>query len=125
MTELLLVIVIVQLGFVLSRLPKKNDSSKESVSDRFDVNIRRITQNLYFSGIEDPDQGLKTSLVAALVNVRTFPEAYPRTGKARRRFVFEFRSIPHVVLYAFDGELVVLHDIHFARSAQTAHWLSE
>ena len=74
---------------------------------------------------EDPDQGLKTSLVAALVNVRTFPEAYPRTGKARRRFVFEFRSIPHVVLYAFDGELVVLHDIHFARSAQTAHWLSE
>ena len=92
---------------------------------RFDVNIRRITQNLYFSGIEDPDQGLKTSLVAALVNVRTFPEAYPRTGKARRRFVFEFRSIPHVVLYAFDGELVVLHDIHFARSAQTAHWLSE
>ena len=59
---------------------------------RFDVNIRRITQNLYFSGIEDPDQGLKTSLVAALVNVRTFPEAYPRTGKARRRFVFEFRS---------------------------------
>ena len=71
------------------------------------------------------DQGLKTSLVAALVNVRTFPEAYPRTGKARRRFVFEFRSIPHVVLYAFDGELVVLHDIHFARSAQTAHWLSE
>ena len=34
---------------------------------RFDVNIRRITQNLYFSGIEDPDQGLKTSLVAALV----------------------------------------------------------
>ena len=50
---------------------------------RFDVNIRRITQNLYFSGIEDPDQGLKTSLVAALVNVRTFPEAYPRTGKAR------------------------------------------
>lgn len=92
---------------------------------RFDVNIRRITQNLYFSGIEDPDQGLKTSLVAALVNVRTFPEAYPRTGKARRRFVFEFRSIPHVVLYAFDGELVVLHDIHFARSTQTAHCLSE
>ena len=41
------------------------------------------------------------------------------------RFDFEFRSIPHVVLYAFDGELVVLHDIHFARSAQTAHWLSE
>ena len=36
MTELLLVIVIVQLGFVLSRLPKKNDSSKESVSDRFE-----------------------------------------------------------------------------------------
>ena len=55
------------------------------------------------------------------VNIRRIT----RTGKARRRFVFEFRSIPHVVLYAFDGELVVLHDIHFARSAQTAHWLSE
>ena len=71
------------------------------------------------------DRRSRPRLVAALVNVRTFPEAYPRTGKARRRFVFEFRSIPHVVLYAFDGELVVLHDIHFARSAQTAHWLSE
>ena len=65
------------------------------------------------------------ALQRALVNVRAFPEAYPRTGKARRRFVFEFRSIPYVVLYAFDGELIVLHDIHFARSAQAAHWLSE
>ena len=51
----------------------------------------------------------------------------PILARARQgdAFVFEFRSIPHVVLYAFDGELVVLHDIHFARSAQTAHWLSE
>ena len=85
---------------------------------RFDVSVRRIAQNLYFSGIEDPDQGLKASLVVALVNVRAFPEA-------GRRFVFEFRSIPYVVPYAFDGELVVLHDIHFARSTQTAHCLSE
>ena len=92
---------------------------------RFDVSVRRIAQNLYFSGIEDPDQGLKASHVVALVNVRAFPEAYPRTGKAGRRFVFEFRSIPYVVPYAFDGELVVLHDIHFARSTQTAHCLSE
>ena len=36
MTELLLVIIIVQLGFVLSRLPKKGDFTKESVSDRFE-----------------------------------------------------------------------------------------
>ena len=36
MTELLLAIVIVQLGFVLSRLPKKNGSSKESATDRLE-----------------------------------------------------------------------------------------
>lgn len=36
MLELLLVIVIVQLGFVLSRLPKKGASSQESFSDRLD-----------------------------------------------------------------------------------------
>lgn len=36
MLELLLVIIVVQLGFVLSRLPKKDSSSKESFSERFD-----------------------------------------------------------------------------------------
>ena len=36
MTELLLVIIIVQLGFVLNRLHKKGDSAKESVFDRFE-----------------------------------------------------------------------------------------
>lgn len=36
MTELLLVVIIVQLGFVLNRLHKKGDSTKESVSDRFE-----------------------------------------------------------------------------------------
>ncbi len=36
MIELLLVIVIVQLGFVLSRLPKKDSASEERFSDRFD-----------------------------------------------------------------------------------------
>lgn len=36
MLELLLVVIVVQLGFVLSRLPKKDSSSKESFSDRFD-----------------------------------------------------------------------------------------
>ena len=36
MIELLLVVVIVQLGFVRSRLPKKNSTSKESFSERFD-----------------------------------------------------------------------------------------
>ena len=36
MIELLLVVVIVQLGFVLSRLPKKDSTSKESFSDRFE-----------------------------------------------------------------------------------------
>ena len=36
MTALLLVIVIVQLGFVLSRLPKRDDSSKESTTERFE-----------------------------------------------------------------------------------------
>lgn len=36
MIELLLVVIIVQLGFVLSRLLKKGSSSKESFSDRFD-----------------------------------------------------------------------------------------
>lgn len=92
---------------------------------RFDVNIGRISQNLYFSGIDDPEQGLKTSLVNALATVRMFPEAYPRTGKARRRFMFEYRSIPYTVLHTFDRERIVLHDIHFARSARTAYWLTE
>lgn len=96
-----------------------------AATDRFDVSIRRISQNLYFSGIHDPEQGLKASLVTALVNVRMFPEAYPRTGKARRRFTFEHRSVPYTVLYTFDGELIVLHDVHFARSARAAHWLTE
>ena len=59
---------------------------------RFDVSVRRIAQNLYFSGIEDPDQGLKASLVVALVNVRAFPEAYPRTGKATLRLRIPFDS---------------------------------
>lgn len=36
MIELLLVIVIVQLGFVLSRLPRKGDSSQESTSERME-----------------------------------------------------------------------------------------
>lgn len=36
MLELLLVIVIVQLGFVLSRMPKKGSCSKEGFSGRFD-----------------------------------------------------------------------------------------
>lgn len=94
-------------------------------TDRFSVNVRRVTESLYFSGIEDPEQKLKRSLVAALVNVRTFPEAYPRTGKSRRRFTFECHSIPYIVLYTFDGALIVLHDIHFARSGKAAHWLLE
>ena len=72
-------------------------------SDRFSVNVRRISQRLYFDGIEDPDEGLKTSLVAALATVRLFPEAYPRTGKARRRFTFEYRSVPYTVIFSFDG----------------------
>ena len=94
-------------------------------SDRFSVNVRRISQRLYFDGIEDPDEGLKTSLVAALATVRLFPEAYPRTGKARRRFTFEYRSVPYTVTFSFDGEVIVLHDLHFARSARTAHWRTE
>lgn len=36
MLELLLVVIVVQLGFVLSRLPKKDSPSKERFSDRFD-----------------------------------------------------------------------------------------
>lgn len=85
-----------------------------------------VTRHLFFLYDDYEALGLfNDALQRALVNVRVFPEAYPRTGKARRRFVFEFRSIPYVVLYAFDGELIVLHDIHFARSAQAAHWLSE
>ena len=35
MIELLLVVVIVQLGFVLSRLPKNNSTTKQSFSERF------------------------------------------------------------------------------------------
>lgn len=85
-----------------------------------------VTRHLFFLYDDYEALGLfNDALQRALVNVRAFPEAYPRTGKARRRFVFEFRSIPYVVPYAFDGELVVLHDIHFARSTQTAHCLSE
>lgn len=94
-------------------------------SDRFSVNVRRISQRLYFDGIEDPDEGLKTNLVAALATVRLFPEAYPRTGKARQRFTFEYRSVPYTVIFSFDGEVIVLHDLHFARSARAAHWLEE
>lgn len=94
-------------------------------SGRFSVNVRRISQRLYFDGIEDPDEGLKASLIAALATVRMFPEAYPRTGKARRRFTFEYRSVPYTVIFAFDGEAIVLHDLHFARSARAAHWLEE
>lgn len=89
----------------------------------FNVHVRRIASSLYFSGIEDPDEELKISLEAALVNVRTLPEVYRRTGKVRRRFTFECHSIPFTVLYAFDGEVITLHDIHFSRSARTARWL--
>lgn len=94
-------------------------------TERFDVGVRRVSQRLYFCGIDDPEVGLKTCLVAALANVRMFPEAYPRSGNARRRFTFEFRSTPYTVLFTFDGETVMLHDIHFSRSARTAHWLTE
>lgn len=94
-------------------------------SPRFAVNVRRISQRLYFAEVDDPDEGLKASLVAALATVRMFPEAYPRTGVARRRFTFEYRSVPYTVLFAFDGELITLHDIHFSRSANTAQWLAE
>ncbi|WP_080801689.1 DNA-directed RNA polymerase subunit beta [Arabiibacter massiliensis] len=94
-------------------------------SPRFSVNVRRISQRLYFAEVDDPDEGLKASLLAALATVRMFPEAYPRTGVAQRRFTFEYRSAPYTVLYAFDGELITLHDIHFSRSARAAHWLTE
>ena len=63
--------------------------------------------------------------MAALASVRLLPEAYPRTGVARRRFAFEYRSASYTVLYAFDGELITLHDVHFSRSAHAAHWLGE
>ncbi len=96
-----------------------------AAAPRFETNLRRIAERLLFSGDDNPDAGLEASLSTALLNVRTFPEAYPRTGKARRRFTFEYRSILYTVLYAFDGELVMLHDIHFSRSARTAHWLTE
>lgn len=96
-----------------------------TVSPRFAVNVRRISQRLYFDGIENPDEGLKASLIAALATVRMFPEAYPRTGKARRRFTFEHRSVPYTVVFAFDGETIILHDLHFARSARAAYWLKE
>ena len=43
------------------------------------------------------------------------PRSVPANGKARRRFTFEYRSILYTVLYTFDGELVMLHDIHFSR----------
>lgn len=96
-----------------------------AASPRFAVNVRRISQRLYFADIEDPDEGLKKSLIAALSTVRMFPEAYPHSGNERRRFTFEFRSTPYTVLFTFDGETVMLHDIHFSRSARAAHWLTE
>ena len=85
-----------------------------------------IARNLFFhyddySALEEFDNALQ----AALATVRLFPEAYPRTGKARRRFTFEYRSIPYTVIFAFDGEIITLHDPHFARSARAAHWLEE
>lgn len=85
-----------------------------------------ITRNLHF--LYDDYNALgefDNALQCALATVRLFPEAYPRTGKARRRFTFEYRSILYTVLYTFDGKLVMLHDIHFSRSARTAHWLAE
>ena len=85
-----------------------------------------IARNLFFryddySALEEFDSALQN----ALATVRMFPEAYPRTGKARRRFTFEYRSIPYTVTFAFDGEAIVLHDLHFARSARAAYWLEE
>ena len=85
-----------------------------------------IARNLFFhyddySALEEFDNALQ----AALATVRLFPEAYPRTGKARRRFTFEYRSVPYTITFSFDGEVIVLHDLHFARSARTAHWLTE
>lgn len=74
-----------------------------------------------YSALEEFDNALQ----AALATVRLLPEAYPRTGKARRRFTFEYRSVPYAVTFSFDGEVIVLHDLHFARSARTAHWLTE
>lgn len=94
-----------------------------TATPRFNTEISRLSQRLYFAGIEDPELELKKSLLASLVNVRTFPEAYPPTGEDRRRFTFEHRSVPYTVLYTFDGELITLHDIHFSRSARTAYWL--
>lgn len=85
-----------------------------------------ITRRLFF--LYDDYDALKlfdSALQHALANVRMFPEAYPRSGNARRRFTFEFRSTPYTVLFTFDGETVMLHDIHFSRSARTAHWLTE
>ena len=85
-----------------------------------------ITRLLFFR--YDDYDALKLfdgALQQTLNNVRTFPEAYLRTGKERRRFTFEFRSTPYTVLFTFDGETVMLHDIHFSRSARAAHWLTE
>lgn len=85
-----------------------------------------ITRNLHFL-YDDYDalSEFDNALQCTLATVRMFPEAYPRTGVSRRRFTFEYRSIPYTVLYTFDGELVMLHDIHFSRSAPAAHWLTE
>ena len=85
-----------------------------------------IARNLFFhyddySALEEFDSALQNTLAT----VQLFPEAYPRTGKARRRFTFEYRSVPYTVIFAFDGEAIVLHDLHFARSARAAHWLEE
>ena len=94
-------------------------------SPRFSVNVRRISQRLYFAEVDDPDEGLKARLIAALATVRMFPEAYPQAGVAQRRFTFEYRSVPYTVLFTFDGELITLHDIHFSRSANASQWLAK
>ncbi len=94
-----------------------------TTTQQFDESIAFIFYRSYFAGAENPRQGLEASLNAVLINVCTFPEAYPRTGRIRRRFTFEYRSTPYTVLFTFDGQTVTLHDIHFSRSARTARWL--
>ena len=80
MIELLLFIVIVQLGFVLSRLPKKSASSGESLSDRYD---RERAKNAALVASQLRDLRLRACSFTLWEPGRIFAEAGSPTADGR------------------------------------------
>ena len=78
--ELLLVIVIIQLGFVLSRLPKKSAPSEESLSDRYD---RERKKNAELVASQLRDLRLRACSFTLWTPGRIFAEAGSPTSQGR------------------------------------------